>query len=147
MGYDKDLNKAFDILKEETIKLIAEKRHVTPANAEKIMIATWNCPIAEVVNGVQGVYCMVPKSNATKAFTLPKADNNTFFVTSGKNMDLEDAMKTASMAMLNKVVDQKKLSLQDTYILASFAMDCRIAAPINNEKEVVCMMPKSLWVS
>jgi len=60
VGYDKDLNKALDILKEETIKLIAELRKVSPTQAEKIMYETWNCPISEVVNGVQGTYCMVP---------------------------------------------------------------------------------------
>lgn len=146
MGYDKNLNKAFDILKDETTKLIMEKRHVTRNEAEKIMLSTWNCPISEVVNGVQGIYCMVPKS-VNKAFILPKTDDNTFFVTSGKNVDLEEAMKTASMAMLNKIVEKKHLALKDTYMLASFAMDCRIAPPAGTEKTVVCMMPKNLWVS
>lgn len=147
MGYDKDLNKAFDILKGETIKLIVSKHHVTDKEAEKMMLATWNCPIAEVVNGVEGVYCIIPKSAGAKPFSLPQKDNDEFFVTSGKNSDLHEAMKIASMAMLKKVVKEKNLSLEDSYILASFAMDCRIARPEGNEKETVCMMPKSLWVS
>ena len=147
MGYDKDLNKAFEILKDETIKLIMEQRKVSHAQAEKMMLASWNCPIAEVVNGVQGVYCMVPKNGNTRTTVLPKTDNAKFFVTYAKDADLENAMKTASMAMLNKIVDMKKLSRVDAYTLASFTMDCRIAAPKSSDKEVHCMIAKSLWVS
>lgn len=146
VGYDKDLNKAFDILKDETTKLIRELRHVSQEQAEKIMLETWNCPIAEVVNGVQGVYCMVPKQAGVKAFALPKTDNAKFFVTYAKNADLETAMKSASMDMLNKIVKEKKLSRDDAYTLASFTMDCRIAPHTTGDKEIHCMMAKNLWV-
>jgi acetamidase/formamidase len=147
VGYDKDLNKAFDILKDETIKLIMEQRKVSKDQAEKIMLATWNCPIAEVVNGVQGVYCMVPKQAGVKAFVLPKSDNEKLFVTYAKDADLENAMKKASMDMINKIVETKKLSRVDAYTLASFTMDCRIAPHTTGDKEVHCMMAKNLWRS
>jgi acetamidase/formamidase len=148
VGYDKDLNKAFDILKQETLKLIMEQRKVSQAQAQKIMLTTWNCPIAEVVNGVQGVYCMLPKDlSISSPFELPKEDNAKFFATYGKDSDLENAMKTASMAMLNKIVKNKNISRDDAYMLASFAMDCRIGPYQSGEKEVFCMLPKSLWVS
>jgi acetamidase/formamidase len=148
VGYDKDLNKAFDILKQETIKLIMDQRKISKTYAEKVMLATWNCPIAEVVNGVQGVYCMVPKKiNAPKPAALPQTDNAKYFATYAKDPDLENAMKTASMAMLNKLVDNKNLSCDDAYMLASLAMDCRIGPYQTGDKEVFCMMPKSLWTS
>lgn len=146
VGYDKDLNKAFDILKEETIKLIMDERHVTREQAQKVMLSTWNCPIAEVVNGVQGVYCMVPKNVKATRPTLLKADNAKFFVTYGKDADLEKAMKTASLDMINKVSSSKKISREDAYTLASFTMDCRIAPHTTGDKEVHCTMAKSLWV-
>lgn len=147
VGYDKDLNKAFSILKDETIKLIMDIRRVSHEKAEKIMLSTWNCPIAEVVNGVQGVYCMVPKNTNLIKPNLLKADNDQFFVTSAKDADLEKAMKMASLAMIDKVSMKKKLSREDTYILASFTMDCRIAPHVSGEKEVVCTMAKNLWKS
>ncbi|OGT52790.1 MAG: amidase [Gammaproteobacteria bacterium RIFCSPHIGHO2_12_FULL_42_13] len=148
VGYDSNLNKALDILKDETIKLIMEQRNVPRTQAEKIMLATWNCPIAEVVNGVQGVYCMLPKKvNVSKPAALPKTDNAKNIVTYAKDADLEKAMKIASMAMLNKLVTMKKLSRIDAYTLASFAMDCRIGPPVSGDKEVHCMMAKNLWVS
>lgn len=146
VGYDQDLNKAFDILKSETIKLIVDLKHVSQKQAEKIMLATWNCPIAEVVNGVQGVYCMVPKNLQTKT-PLLNTDNAAFFVTKAKDLDLEKAMKIASLAMIDKVSTAKKLAREEAYTLASFTMDCRIATPAGNEKEVHCVMPKNLWVS
>lgn len=146
VGYDKDLNKAFDILKDETIKLIMELRHASRDQAAKIMLDTWNCPIAEVVNGVQGVYCMVPKNVSATRPTLLKADNDQFFVTYGKDADLEKAMKIASLDMINKVASTKKISREDVYTLASFTMDCRIAPHTSGDKEVHCTMAKSLWV-
>lgn len=147
VGYDKDLDKAFDILKDETTKLIMEVRNVSYEEAKKIMLTTWNCPIAEVVNGVQGVYCMVPKNVKANKPTLLKADDTQFFVTHGKDIHLENAMKTASLAMIHKVSSVKKLSLENAYTLASFTMDCRIAPYVSGDKEVYCSMAKNLWVS
>lgn len=145
VGYDTNLNKALDILKEETLKFIMEQRKITREQAEKIMLETWNCPISEVVNGVKGVYCILAKQ--TKAANdLPKTDNAKFFVTYAKDADVEKAMSIASMAMINKIVATKKLSRVDAYTLASFTMDCRIGPHKAGDKEVHCMMAKNLWV-
>lgn len=148
VGYDADLNKALDLLKSETIKLIVEQRKVSPAQAEQIMLSSWDCPIAEVVNGISGVYCMLPKqANAPKPAPLPKVENAVFFVTYAKDPDLEKAMKVASMAMINTIVSKKGLTRLDAYSLASITMDCRIGPHKSGDKEVHCMLPKSLWVA
>ncbi len=145
VGYDKNLNTALDIAKSETIKLIMEERHVSQAQAQTIMYDTWNCPISEVVNGVLGVYCMIPKDINTKAFALPTADTATEFVTTGKNADVEIAMKTASMAMIKKLMAEKKMDKVSAYMLASFTLDCRIAKFEAGDKSVTCTMAKNLW--
>lgn len=148
VGYDKDLNKAVDIMKAETIKFIAEARKVSPEEAEKLMYAHWDCPIAEVVNGVLGSYCIIPKQmQASTPAALPKADNARFFVTYAKNSDIEQAMKTASTAMIDKITAQKGLTALDAYSLASVAMDCRIGPYHSGDKEVHCMLSKNLWLS
>lgn len=148
VGYDTDMNKALDILKQESMKLIVEQRKVSPAEAENILYANWNCPIAEAVNGVKGVYCIVPKDvNAPKSAALPKEDNAEFFVTYSKNADIEKAMQAASLAMVDKIVAQRNLTALDAYSLASITMDCRIGLYKGGDKEISCMMPKSLWVS
>lgn len=147
VGYDRDLNKALDILKGETVKFIAEHRKVSTSEAEKIMYEVWNCPIAEMVNIVKGTYCMIPKNmKAAKPAPLPKQDNGKFIVTYGKDADIDKAMQIASMAMINTLEKTKGLPRLDAYSLASIAMDCRIAPHRDGDKEVHCMTPKSLWV-
>ena len=145
VGYDQDLNKALDILRDETRRFIMERDKASEAQAEQTMLAGWNCPISEVVNVVKGTYCMLPKDGRTAA-PLPQAETAEAFVTTAQNADLNKAMDTASMAMINTLVAQKGLTRLDSYALASMAMDCRIAPPQGPEKEVRCMVPKSLWV-
>lgn len=145
VGYDKDLNKALDILKQQTIKMIAELRNISPEQAKQVLYDNWNCPIAEVVNGVQGIYCIVPKSNNAKAYILPASDNDEFYVTTAKNADIEAAMKEAAMAMLKKISITKNITLDDAYVLSSLALDCRVAPHQTGDKEIHCMMPKNLW--
>jgi acetamidase/formamidase len=148
IGYDQDLNKALDLLKAETAKFIMERDKVGQAEAEKRMLAGWNCPISEVVNVVKGTYCMLPKNKDAKApAALPKADTAKEFATYAKDPDLNKAMDTASMAMINALVQKKGVTRLDSYALASMAMDCRIGPPKGAEKEVHCMVPKSLWVN
>jgi acetamidase/formamidase len=148
VGYDSDLNKALDILKQETIKFISEYRHMSPSEAEKVMLKTWNCPIGEVVNEIDGVYCIIPKDEtAPLPAPLPKTDDATRYVTYGKDADLKKAMKIASMAMINKIAKEKKMTRLDVYSLLSIAMDCRMAPHQSGDKEVHCILDKSLWVS
>ena len=66
---------------------------------------------------------------------------------SAKDADIEKAMKIASLDMINKVSSTKKISREDVYTLASFAMDCRIAPYVSGDKEVHCTLAKNLWVS
>jgi acetamidase/formamidase len=147
MAYDHDLNKALIILKEQTLQLIIETQHVRQDQAQTIMLTQWNCPISEMVNGgIKGAYCIIPKNGHQKPMNaLPKKDNAKMFVAYAKDPDVEQAMRSASKAMLNKIVTIKHLSPKEAYILASFAMDCRIAPFIAGDKEVHCMLAKNLW--
>jgi acetamidase/formamidase len=146
VGYDPDLNKALGILKAQTVKLIVEQGKASAAEAEKVMLKMWDCPIAEVVDVVKGAYCMSPKNAAAEPpKLLPTAETGQEYVTVGSGVDLNAAMDTASMAMINLLVEKRKLSRVDAYGLASVAMDCRIAPPVDNEKAVHCLLRKDLW--
>jgi acetamidase/formamidase len=148
IGYDKDLNVALDLLKAETIKLIAERRKVGAAEAEQIMLKTWDCRVSEVVNVVKGTYCMNPKNDKAPApEALPMQETARDHVTYGASNDLNLAMDSASMAMINLLQEKRGLSRLDAYSLASMAMDCRIGRPSSAEKVVHCLVPKSLWVA
>jgi acetamidase/formamidase len=147
IGYDQKLNVGWDLLKAETSKFLAETRKVSKEEADKIMVRQWDCRISEVVNVVKGTYCMNPKSprNGPK---LPTAENAEYYVTVAKDSDLDKAMDGASMAMINLLQEQRKLTRLDAYGLASIAMDCRIAPPAaGDEKSVHCLLPKSVFVA
>lgn len=148
MAYDADLNKALDILKHETIKFIVEQDKISEVDAEKVMLNIWNCPISEVVNGIKGLYCMIPKQATSQGpFTLPTKDTEEQYVTYAQDMDVEKAMKSASLAMLNRISSMKQMTRLDTYSLLSLTMDCRVAPYTSGPKTVHCMLDKGLWVS
>ena len=42
---------------------------------------------------------------------------------------------------------EKKIARLDAYGLASVAMDCRVGVVSDTEKNVHCLMPKSIWVA
>ncbi len=146
VGIDQDLNKALDHMKAETTKFLVEERKVAKEQAEEAMLDLWNCPIAQVVNVAKGTYCMIPKqAGAARPAALPREDNAEVFATYAKDPDLNKAMDGASMAMINAIQQKKGLSRLDSYALLSMTMDCRIAPHKGGDKEVHCLVPKSLW--
>jgi acetamidase/formamidase len=149
VGIDKDLNVALDLLKAETSKYLMESRKIGKEEAEKQMMANWDCRVTQVVDVNKGLHCYSAKDarSRRRIETLPNAENGTYLVAVGKDADLNKAMDTASWAMIELLQKQKGLSKLDSYALASMVMDCRLAAPAAAEKAVHCLMPKSTWVS
>jgi acetamidase/formamidase len=146
VGYDQDLNKALEILKAETAKIIVEQRRVSASDAAGLMVRMWDCRIAEVVNVVKGAYCFNAKDAKAKAPPpLPTKETATDYVTVGRDADLNKAMDGASLAMIDLLVEKRKLARLDAYALASVAMDCRIAPPVAAEVAVHCLTSKGLW--
>lgn len=146
VGYDTDLNKALDIAKQQTVQFLMQQRQLSETAATKEMYKIWDCPISEVVNGVKGVYCIIPKNTHATSTALPTTDTAKMFVTVGSDPDALQAMSKASMAMLQKIAKEKNMPLTQVYILSSLTMDCRFAPYTTGDKQVHCMMPKSLWV-
>jgi acetamidase/formamidase len=66
-------------------------------------------------------------------------------VTHVKDADLNKAMNDASRAMIKFLETDRKIARLDAYGLASAAMDCRVGAISDAEKNVHCLMPKSIW--
>jgi acetamidase/formamidase len=149
LGIDKDLNVALDLLKAETVKYLMESRKLGKDEAEKQMMANWDCRVTQVVDVNKGLHCFTAKDarSRRKPEALPAAENRTYLVTIGKDADLNKAMDSASWAMIELLQQQKGLNKLDAYALASMVMDCRPAAPAGAEKAVHCLVPKSTWVS
>ena len=147
LGIDRDLNKALDLLKAETSKVLTDQRKVPTEQVDKVMLSTWDCRISQVVDVNKGIHCFTAKSGTRKIEALPDKENAAYLVTVGKDADLNKAMDDASWAMVELLQSDKKLSRLDAYSLASMVMDCRLAAPTGAQKAVHCLLPKSTWVA
>jgi acetamidase/formamidase len=146
LGYDRDLNKALAILEEETLKFLAESRKLSVAEARKFMATYGDCRIAEVVNQLRGVYCMLPKRPTNAIVANPQKDTSDSFVTYAVDADAMQALNKSAMQMITRLQEMKKLSALDAYALSSLALDARIGKLEAGAKHVHCLLPKSLWV-
>jgi len=146
MGFDQDLNKAWDQAKAETAKFLAEQRNLPAAQAAQLMPTVSDCRVSQVVNIKKGIHCLNPKDPATREdLERPTAETAQYLVAHVKDADLNKAMDGASMAMIKLLETEKKIARLDAYGLASVAMDCRVGAVSDTEKNVHCLMPKSIW--
>ena len=57
------------------------------------------------------------------------------------------ACKPGEGGTIKFLESEKKIARLDAYGLASVAMDCRVGAMSDTEKNVHCLMPKSIWVA
>ena len=146
MGFDRDLNLAWNQALAETLKLLGEQRKVSAAEAGAAMQAVSDCRVSQVVNIKKGIHCLNPKDASARGIPeRPTAETSTLYVTHAKDVDLNKAMDNASMAMIKFLEDKRGVARLDAYGLASAAMDCRIGDMTGAEKNVHCVTPKSLW--
>jgi acetamidase/formamidase len=146
MGFDQDLNKAWDQAKAETIKFLSEQRNISADQAGQLMPTVSDCRVSQVVNIKKGIHCLNPKNvRAKEDMERPTRETPKYYVTHVKDADLNKAMNDASMAMFKFLETEKKIARLDAYGLASVAMDCRVGAVSDTEKNVHCVIPKSIW--
>src|SRR5262245_59738552 len=148
MGFDQDLNKAWDQAKAQTVKFLSEQRNVSPDQAAKLMTTVSDCRVSQVVNIKKGIHCLNPKNRSGREdMERPTKETAKYYVSHAKDADLNKAMDTASMGMIKWLESEKKVPRLDAYGLASVAMDCRIGAISDTEKNVHCLLPKSIFVA
>src|SRR6266849_5451165 len=148
MGLDQDLNKAWDQAKAQTIKFLVEQRKVSSEQAAKVMVQVSDCRVTQVVDVKKGVHCLNPKNVlAREDMERPTKETAKYFVSHAKDADLNKAMDAASMGMIKWLESEKKIARLDAYGLASVAMDCRVVAISDAEKNVHCLLPKSIFVA
>src|SRR5215211_2870454 len=146
MGFDQDLNKAWDQAKAQTIKMLSELRGISAEQAVQALPTSSDCRVSQVVNIKKGIHCLTPKNATDKEdMERPTAETAQYYVAHVKDADLNKAMDGASMAMIKWLESEKKVARLDAYGLASVAMDCRVGAISEAEKNVHCLLPKSLW--
>ena len=145
MGFDRDLNLAWNGALAQTIKFIAEQRNLSPDAAAVLMGSVSDCRVTQVVNIKKGVHCLTPKDvNVRGIPERPTAETATHYVTYVEDKDLNKAMDGASMAMI-KLIEGKGVARLDAYGLASVAMDCRVGDMTGDKTHVHCLLAKNLW--
>jgi acetamidase/formamidase len=101
-----------------------------------------------VVNIKKGVHCLSPKNPAVREdMDRPTKETGAYLVSHVKDADLNKAMDAASMGMMKLLESERKIARLDAYGLASVAMDCRVGTISDTEKNVHCLMPKSIFVA
>jgi acetamidase/formamidase len=148
MGFDQDLNKAWAQAKAQNVKLLAELRNISADQAEKLMPTVSDCRVSQVVNVKKGIHCLNAKNPAAREdMERPTKETAKYLVSHAKDADLNKAMDNASMGMIKLLESEKKIARLDAYGLASVAMDCRVGAVSDTEKNVHCVIPKSIFVA
>ena len=146
MGFDADLNKAWEGAKGQTIKLLSERRNIAMDEAAALMTQVSDCRVSQVVNIKKGIHCLTSKDAKGKEdLERPTKESAKYYVSHAADADLNKAMDSASMGMIKWLGSSKGIERLDAYGLASVAMDCRVGSVSMGERNVHCLMPKSLW--
>jgi acetamidase/formamidase len=75
----------------------------------------------------------------------PRAETPTEFITMGLDQDLTAATKMAVREMIDFLVQEKHLTRDDAYMLASVAADLHVTQVVDGNKGVHMLIPKSIF--
>jgi acetamidase/formamidase len=81
-----------------------------------------------------------------KTLVWPRAETATHIITMGCDRDLNAATHIAVREMIRYLVDEKKLSQADAYMLCSVAVDVNITQLVDGNVGVHAMLPKAIFV-
>ena len=77
----------------------------------------------------------------------PRAETPQHYITMGLNADLTEATKFAVREMIDFLMQEKHLSREDAYMLASVAADLHISEVVDGNDGVHMMMPKAIFAT
>jgi len=80
-----------------------------------------------------------------KSLKWPIGDTPTHIITMGCDRDLVIATRTAVREMIRYLMEEKKLSQQDAYMLSSIAVDVNITQLVDGNVGVHAMLPKAIF--
>ncbi len=81
-----------------------------------------------------------------KRLSWPRAETATHIITMGFDRDLNAATHIAVREMISYLMDEKKLSKAEAYMLSSIAVDVNITQLVDGNVGVHAMLPKSIFV-
>ena len=80
-----------------------------------------------------------------KSIQWPRAESATHIITMGCDRDLNAAAHIAVREMIKYLMEEKKLSQADAYMLCSIAVDVNITQLVDGNVGVHAMLPKSIF--
>jgi acetamidase/formamidase len=75
----------------------------------------------------------------------PRAETPAHFIAIGLDPDLDEAARLATSQMVRFLVEEKGLSRDDAYVLASIALDLRVTQLVDGTKGIHALLSKSLF--
>ena len=75
----------------------------------------------------------------------PRAETPTHYIAMGLHTDLDEAAKLATREMIDFLVDQKRMTRDDAYVLCSIAVDLHVTQLVDGTKGVHAMIAKSIF--
>jgi acetamidase/formamidase len=77
----------------------------------------------------------------------PRAETPAYYITMGLNANLTEAARYAVREMIDFLMEEKQLSRDDAYMLASIAADLHITQIVDGNDGVHMMMPKLIFAT
>lgn len=81
-----------------------------------------------------------------KKISWPRAETSTHVITMGCDRDLNAATHIAVREMIDYLMEEKKMSKADAYMLSSVAVDVNITELVDGNVGVHAMLPKNIFV-
>ena len=81
-----------------------------------------------------------------KALTTPRAETATHYIAMGMDLDLDRAMRKATLEAIEFLTAEKKMTRDKAFSLASLAIDFQIAEAVDQVQLVAARIPKSLFL-
>ena len=146
IGLGNDLDKAWDQAVAETAKFLSEQRGISLEQAAKLLPTVSDCRVTQIANPIQGIHCLNPKEiNQKEDLERPTTETAQYYVTYAQASSMNKAIDAASWSMIKFLEEKTNMTSLDAYGLVSLAMDCRIGTTSNTEKNIHCLLPKSMW--
>ena len=98
-----------------------------------------------IEQSVTGVFRFVVHKG--ESIPAPRAESDTHHLLMGIDLDLDRAMRNATLAVVEFLVEEKGLTPAEALSLASIAVDFRVAEVVDLTQVVVGHIPKSLFLT
>jgi acetamidase/formamidase len=80
-----------------------------------------------------------------KTIRTPRAEDATHYILIGIDLDLDRAMRLATQEVVLFLVEEKGLTLERAYSLASIAVDFHVAEAVDQTQIITGKIPKSIF--